>query len=112
MRIAKIISGIAGLVLSIYAYNNHTGFYFAPMMAWYCALITTLVTIEYWSDHLLKMIFGSITLCTYNNLLDETLFNPFYFGVNEKIFAAIISINFIINLFKWIKHQNNTTTNP
>ncbi len=105
MRIAKIISGIIGLGISIYAFNNHDGFYFAPIMAWYCAIITTLITIEYWNDNFLRLLFGTITLCTYNNLTDELLFSPYVFSWNEKFFAFIISLNFIYNSLEWIRIQ-------
>lgn len=101
-RIKIVAMGVA-LGMSLYAYNNHDGFYFAPIMAAFCAIITTLVTIEYWDDQLLRLISGTLTLCTYNNLTDEIFFDPYTFSTNEKIFALIISINFIYNIFAWIR---------
>ena len=74
-------------------------------LAWYCAIVTTLVTIEYWDDWLARVVSGSITLMTYNNLTDEMFFDPYKFGTNEKIFGLIIGINFIYNILEWIKTQ-------
>ena len=64
----------------------------------YCAVLTGLVVVEYWKVTLLRLVSGTIFLCTINNLTDELFFNPYVFGINEKFFAVLIALNFIYNL--------------
>lgn len=118
IRFAKIISMLTATIVAISAYQIDTlnvEYYangsnsFDIRISFFCMLLTKLVTIEYWKDWLLRIIAGTTALMCMSNYIDELLFDPFTFDLNEKVFAVIILINFIHTLYtKWINRANNT----
>lgn len=109
MRFAKAAAMLVALASSIYAYNDHDGFYFTPIMAGFITIITGLLAVAYWVDALLRIISGTVFLCSLNNLYDELFGNPYKFENNEKIFAFFIAVFLFLNLFLLIRQMSNGT---
>lgn len=102
-RLAKAAAMVVALVSSIYAYNDHDGFYFTIFMAGFISIVTGLLLVAYWPDALLRILAGDVFLCSLNNLYDESFGDPYVFGSNEKIFAIIISIFTAMNIYALIR---------
>lgn len=109
---------LSAWIVALFAYNlekiDKIRYYvngsnnFDISIAYFCAVITTLVSIEYRKDNLLFIISSTIALSTINNLLDEVFFNPFEYNFNELCFGLIIALNLVNQLNKIIRNGNAT----
>jgi len=113
-KIIKVFLLVFAFSVTLYAYQSHDATimdngstHFDVAVAFFCMVIMLLVTWEYWDDDLLRLIAGTVALTTINNFLDESLFNPYIFDWNEKVFAIIATANFFINLYILIKNGLN-----
>lgn len=108
-RYAKAAAMAVALASSIYAYNDHDGFYFTIFMAGFVSIVTCLLVVAYWPDPLLRILAGDVFMCGLNNLYDESFGDPYVFGTNEKIFAIIISVFTAMNIYALIRLVKNGT---
>ena len=97
-RSAKAAALLVALASSVYAYNDHDGFYFTHLMAGFIAIITALLLVAYWPDALLRILAGCVFIASLNNLYDELFGNPYKFELNEKIFACVLAFFTALNL--------------
>ncbi|MFZ4754331.1 MAG: hypothetical protein ACOYLG_13390 [Chitinophagaceae bacterium] len=111
-RYAKVAAMAVALASSIYAYNDHDGFYFTSIMAGFISIVTGLLVVAYWPDPLLRILSGTVFLCGLNNLFDETMGDPYVFGTNEKIFTIIITTFTARNLYDLYLAIRNGTPDP
>jgi len=78
--------------------------FWCKCIAYYCAVVTGLVMLEYWQDRLLRLIASTAFLACINNLLDELFFDPLTFQMGEVVFGVLIACNFVYQLTRILKY--------
>lgn len=115
IRWSKILAMLIATIVAVSAYQLQEQdliFYsngsnnFDIRISFFCMVLTILVTIEYWRDWVLRLIAGTVALMCINNYIDELLFNPLVFDLNEKAFTVLVTINLLHTI--WLNLRNKT----
>ncbi len=99
-RFVLISLKIIATVIAVLAYQNHDSFYFTNKMAWYCFIMSLLMTYYSWNDRISRLIMLSMVGLCANNLVDELWGVSYTFGLTEYVFGVLILINLIYQMYR------------
>ncbi len=99
-RFVLISLKIIAVTIAILAYQEPDSFYFTDRMAWYCFIMSVLMTYYSWSDRISRILMVAMVGLCANNLIDEIWGDPYTFGTTEYVFGILILIIIIYQTYR------------